>query len=147
MCYHQLMTTKIVVDTNIFINVLIGTNGSASRELFRRCLKREFQPLMGNALFAEYNDVLSRDRITVKCPLKTNEKKKLLTAFMSICQWVRIYYLWRPNLLDEADNHLIELAVAGNAEIIVTRNIKDLKKSQLRFPQFRVMTPEQILNY
>ena len=114
------MVTKIVVDTNIFINVLIGKRESVAREIFRRCLKREYQPLMGNALFAEYNDVIHRDRIASLCPLTDDEKMKLLKAFMSVCDWVRIYYLWRPNLIDEGDNHLIELAVAGNAEILAS---------------------------
>jgi len=37
----------------------------------------------------------------------------------------RIYFLWRPNLRDEADNHLVELAVAGGAQAVVTRNKRD----------------------
>ena len=140
------MVAKIVIDTNVFINVLVGKNESASREIFRQCLKHEYQPLMSNALFTEYNDVLNRDRIVSLCPLTTDEKIKLLKAFMSVSIWIKIYYLWRPNLLDEADNHLIELAVAGNAEIIVTNNIKDFKQSQLRFPQLQILTPKQVLD-
>lgn len=62
---------------------------------------------------------------------------------MSVCRWVKVYYLWRPNLLDEADNHLIELAIAGNASVIVTRNIRDFQQSQLQFPQLKIRTPEQ----
>ena len=139
------MNTKIVIDTNIFINVLIGKKESPSRELFRRCLKREYQPLMGNALFNEYCDLINRDRIVQLCPLSTEERTKLLQAFFSVCQWTKIYYLWRPNLLDEADNHLIELAIAGNALTIATRNIKDFKQSQLKFPQLQFLTPEQII--
>jgi len=139
------MQTKIVVDTNILINVLIGKHESASRDIFRKCLKRQYQPLIGNALFAEYNDVFNRDYIVARCPLTDDEKSNLLKAFMNVCQWVRIYYLWRPNLIDEADNHLIELAVAGNAQIVVTRNIKDFKQAQLRFPQFQFLSPEQVL--
>lgn len=102
---------------------------------------------MGNALFAEYQDVVNRDHITDLCPLTTNEKMNLLAAFMNVCQWVRVYYLWRPNLPDEADNHLIELAVAGNAQIIATRNIKDFQRSQLQFSQFEILKPEEVLNY
>jgi hypothetical protein len=30
---------------------------------------------------------------------------------------------WRPNLRDEGDNHLVELAIAGGAEAIVTYNV------------------------
>lgn len=148
------MVTKVVVDTNIFINILIGKRESVAREIFRRCLKRKYQPLMGNALFAEYNDVINRERIASLCPLTDDEKMKLLKAFMSVCDWVRIYYLWRPNLVDalkdtathKGDNHLIELAVAGNAEIIVTNNIKDFQQSQLRFRDLRILTPKQVLD-
>ena len=141
------MAIKMVVNTNIFVSVLIGQKESASRELLRQCLRRKYQPLMGNALFAEYQDVVNRDDITAICPLTNIEKTNLLAAFMSVCQWVRVYYLWRPNLLDEADNHLIELAVAGNAEIIATRNIKYFKQSQLKFPQVKILEPEEILNH
>ncbi|MGL4880153.1 MAG: putative toxin-antitoxin system toxin component, PIN family [Waterburya sp.] len=141
------MAIKIVVDTNIFISVLIGQSESASRELVRQCLRGKYQPLMGNALFAEYQDVVNRDNITTLCPLTTDEKTNLLAAFMNVCQWVRVYYLWRPNLPDEADNHVIELAVAGNAKIIATKNIKDFKRSQLQFPQFQILKPEEVLNY
>jgi hypothetical protein len=35
-------------------------------------------------------------------------------------------FLWRPNLPDEADNHVIELAVAGGASAVVTNNVRDL---------------------
>ena len=141
------MAVKIVVDTNVFINVLIGQSESASRELMRQCLQGKYQPLMGNALFGEYQDVINRDHIIALCPLNNNERVKLLVAFMNVCHWVRVYYLWRPNLPDEADNHLIELAVAGNAQIITTNNIKDLRRSQLKFPQFKILKPEEVLNY
>ncbi len=140
------MAIKIVVDTNVFISVLIGQSESTSRELVRQCLRGKYQPLMGNALFAEYQDVINRDRIISLCPLTTEERTNLLAAFMNVCQWVRVYYLWRPNLLDEADNHLIELAVAGNAQIIATRNIKDFRRSQLQFPQLEILKPEEVLN-
>jgi predicted nucleic acid-binding protein len=36
-----------------------------------------------------------------------------------------VYHAWRPNLPDEADNHLLELAVAAQADAIVTRNLRD----------------------
>ncbi len=138
------MVTKIVVDTNVFVGALIRRQG-ANREILRRCLQGQYQPLMGNALFAEYEEVINRDEIKQRCPLSDREKTNFLAAFMSVCQWVKVYYLWRPNLLDEADNHLIELAVAGNAEIIVTRNLNDLTRSQLLFPKISILKPEEVL--
>ncbi|PSB02609.1 putative toxin-antitoxin system toxin component, PIN family [Merismopedia glauca] len=138
------MTVNIVVDTSVFISALIGSKG-ASRELIRRCLQREYQPLMGNALFCEYESVMSREEIISKCSLSSAEISALLTSFMSVSQWVFIYYLWRPNLKDEADNHLIELAVAGNAQIIATKNLKDFRNTQLLFPNLSILKPEEII--
>lgn len=69
-----------------------------------------------------------------------------MASFMSVCEWTRIYYLWRPILTDEADNHLIELAIAGNAKIIATNNIKDFKQAELIFPGLLILKPGEIIN-
>ena len=138
------MTTKIVVDTSVFVSSLIGSMGP-SRELIRCCLRGEYQPLMGNALFCEYESVINREEILAKCPLTSSEIEVLLQAFLSVSQWVNIYFLWRPNLTDEADNHLIELAMAGNASSIVTNNLKDFQNTDLLFPNLSIVRPEQII--
>ena len=59
-----------------------------------------------------------------------------MDAVLSVCQWTDIAFIWRPNLPDESDNHLIELAVAGNAQWIVTGNTKDLAAGELLFDGF-----------
>nr|WP_217651926.1 putative toxin-antitoxin system toxin component, PIN family [Hydrococcus rivularis] len=135
---------KIVIDTSVFISALIGSTGP-SRELIRRCLRGEYQPLMENALFSEYESIIEREEILAKCPLTREEISTLLASFMSVSQWVFIYYLWRPNLTDEADNHLIELAVAGNAKFIATNNLRDFQNAQLLFPNLSILKPEEIL--
>lgn len=116
------MPEKIVIDTSVFIGSLISPEGT-SRELIRSCLKGTYQPLMGNSLLCKYESVIYRDIIQQKCPLSIEEIEILLNALLSVSQWVSIYYLWRPNLKDEGDNHLIELAIAGGANIIATYNI------------------------
>lgn len=138
------MAIKIVVDTSVFISALISSKGS-SRELIRRCLKGEYQPLIGNALFSEYESVIQREEIIAKCPLTSGEISAILASFMSVSQWISIYYLWRPNLKDEADNHLVELAVAGNAKIIATYNVKDFQNAELLFPNLSILKPEEII--
>jgi len=138
------MKSRIVIDTSVLISALIGSTG-ASRELIRLCLQGEYQPLMGNTLFLEYESVVLREEIITQCTLTKQEIFALLDAFMSVCQWIDIYYLWRPNLKDEADNHLIELAIAGNAQIIATKNIKDFLNSDLIFPNLSILKPEQIV--
>jgi predicted nucleic acid-binding protein len=47
--------------------------------------------------------------------------------------------------LDESDNFLIELALAGNATHIITNNIRDLITTDLRFPNMAIVTPETFL--
>ena len=46
---------------------------------------------------------------------------------------------------DEADNHLIELAVAAGAQAIVTHNIRDVGRGELRWQTLEVLTPAQFL--
>lgn len=66
-------------------------------------------------------------------------------ALLRMCRWTQVYYLWRPNLPDESDNHVIELAVAGGAEAVVTKNVKDFSKGELLFARLAVLTPGQLI--
>lgn len=140
------MFPRIVVDTNIFIEAILSPSGE-NREVIKACLLKKVVPLMGAALFHEYEDLLSRAELMAKSPLNQREREVLLTAFLSVSEWVKVYFLWRPNLPDEDDNHLIELALAGSAETIVTNNTKDLIHGQLRFPEMKIQTPSQFLKH
>ena len=115
--------------------------------MIRACLEGTFQPLMGMALFTEYEDLMARDTLFITCLLDADERDKLFNAFLSVCEWKNIYYLWRPNLRDEADNHVVELAISGHAEYIVTYNIRDFKNAQLHFPNLQIVKPEYLLIY
>ncbi|RZV56427.1 MAG: putative toxin-antitoxin system toxin component, PIN family [Pseudomonadales bacterium] len=138
------MSNKIVIDTSVLVSALIGKRG-ASREVLRICLLGEYKPLISNALFTEYEDLISRERIKKSCPLTDKEVRELVNALYSVAKWIPVYFLWRPNLPDENDNFLIELAVAGNATKIVTNNVKDLAGAELKFESLDIVTPQQIL--
>jgi putative PIN family toxin of toxin-antitoxin system len=133
----------IVIDTNVFVGACLGIGASSA--VIAACLRGECAPLMGAALFAEYEDVLARSDLFKRSRLSASERSELFDIFVAHCQWTRIYFGWRPNLRDEADNHLIELAVAGGATHIVTRNIRHVARMELRFPHLSVVTPEQFL--
>ena len=134
---------KIIVDINVFVGACMGIG--ASNRVVAVCLEGGAIPLMGTALFAEYEDVLGRRALFSGCRLDRDERDELLDVFLSVCQWTRIYYGWRPNLPDEGDNHLVELAIAGGAEYLVTRNLRDLTRMELRFPSLTVLDPEKFL--
>lgn len=135
---------RIVIDTNILVSALLNP-ATAPREVLRLSLARDVQPLMGAALFGEYRDVLGRDRLFEGCPLNGGEREELFAALCNVCEWVTIRFLWRPNLPDEGDNHLIELAVAGGADVIVSANRRDLAVGELLFPGIRIMTAGEFL--
>lgn len=138
------MIGRIVVDTSVLVGAFIGPAGP-NRALLRLCLEKRVRPLIGTPLFLEYESVLQRDRIQALCPLSPDETLQLFQAFLSCCEWVSTYYTWRPNLRDEGDNHLIELAVAGNAGFLVTQNLRDFRGAELLFPNLAVMRPEEFI--
>lgn len=137
------MQARAVIDTNVFVGACLGT-GAAS-QVIAACLEKRVRPLMGAALFTEYEDVLARRALFGSCRLSGTERSELLDIFAATCEWTRIYFTWRPNLPDEADNHLVELAVAGRAGFIVTRNLRDLTRTELKFPGLRCVSPESFL--
>jgi putative PIN family toxin of toxin-antitoxin system len=133
----------IVLDTNVFVAACLGTGASSA--VVNACLHREHTPLMGTALMNEYEDVLGRAELFKNCRLSLDEREELLDIFMDSCSWTRIYFGWRPNLPDEGDNHLVELAVAGGAKRIVTYNLRDLRSKELKFPDIVAVAPEDFL--
>lgn len=100
------------------------------------CLKQRARDF-----FLEYEDVVSRPSIVEQSPLSEAEIGELLDAFASVCTGTTVYCRWRPNLVDEADRHLLELAIALGAEAIVTKNVRHLRSGGLRFPQIGFCVP------
>jgi hypothetical protein len=56
---------------------------------------------MGQKLFNEHEDVLAREELFEHSPLSKRERSELLDAFLAVCEWVEVFFLWRPNLPDE----------------------------------------------
>ena len=133
----------VVIDTNVFISACLG-NGDSTR-VIEATLLGKLSPLIGTTLINEYEAVLARPHLFKSSRLNEEERSALLDLFLSKCCLHKIYFNWRPNLRDEADNHLIELAIAGNAELIVTQNLKDFNNTELLFGNLRVVTPSQLV--
>lgn len=135
---------RLVIDTNVIVSAILSPEGT-SRTVLRRCLQGVDEPLMGQALFSEHESLLERSEVWSRSLITKQERETLWHAYLSVCRWTRVYYLWRPNLPDEADNHLIELAVAGGAEALLTYNVRDFANPELRFSHLKIYTPPQFL--
>jgi putative PIN family toxin of toxin-antitoxin system len=134
--------TLIVIDTNVFVAAL-RSGGGAAREVVRRALEGWYCPIFSNALWLEYEDLLGRQVWTEETT--DQERRQVLAGLAAARRWIKIYYGWRPNLADESDNHLIELAVAGGARAIVTHNVRHLRRGELRWRDLLVLTPSECL--
>jgi putative PIN family toxin of toxin-antitoxin system len=130
---------RIVADTNVLVSACIG-RGPASK-VIGACLDGRLVPFLSGPLLLEYRDVLSRTEPFANGRMSATERIALLEIFVSRCHWRTAHFKWRPNLVDEADNHLIELAISANAHILVTSNIRDFEKAELRFPHIKIETP------
>jgi putative PIN family toxin of toxin-antitoxin system len=133
----------ILIDTNVFVGACMGVGASA--KVVELCLRGNLQPVMGASLLAEYEDVLHRQALFADCRLSLAQREELLDIFLSGCHWRHTYFSWRPNLRDEGDNHIVELAVAAAVSVVVTWNIRDFAAMELRFPALRFLPPPQFL--
>ena len=140
--YMLSLMVQLVIDTNIFVAAM-RSEGGASRAVLKHALTGRYVPLFGNALWLEYEAMLGRPIWTGETT--GDERKTVMAALAKQGKWISIYYGWRPNLPDEGDNHLVELAVAGNAEAIITHNISDLKGGELAWPELRILKPSECL--
>ncbi len=134
--------TVVVLDTNVVVAAL-RSGGGRSRSVLRRAIDGRDVPLFGTTLWLEYEEILGRgvaDGATSRA-----ERETVLAALVTAGRWVQIYYGWRPNLPDEGDNHLVELALAGNAESIITWNPRDIAHGDLVWPGLSVQTPQDYL--
>lgn len=134
---------RIVVDTNVLVGACIS-RGPAS-QVIEACLKGSATPLIGAALLFEYRDVVARGDLFQHARLDYENRLDLLDIFVAKSEWRYVHFKWRPNLRDEADNHVVELAVAGNASFIVTSNIRDFVAQELKFPHIKAVTPQRFM--
>jgi uncharacterized protein len=135
---------RIVVDTSVLFAGLSSRRG-ASHVVLRACLTGGLEPIVTVPLAAEYEDVLSRPELRRRSGLSAKDVDDFLDGFLAAAELVEVFFLWRPNLRDEGDNMVLEAAVAGHAEAVVTHNVRDLASGDLRFDSIRIVTPAALL--
>ena len=131
---------RVVLDTCILFSALRSSSG-ASYRIIRSLPERKFQPVVSTPVFFEYEEVLLRPG---QFPhLNAEEINDFLDYFASVCEPVRINFLWRPTLPDPDDDLVLELAVSAQADAIVTYNLKDFAGTE-RFG-VRMLSPRQFI--
>jgi len=137
------MTIRAVLDTNILVAGLSSQLG-ASFVLLTHALKRRFELVASPALWLEYEAVLKRREIMNLHGLTTKDVDDILNALAEVMTPVQSHYLWRPQLRDPNDEMVLEAAVNGHADHLVTLNVKDFALATSRW-QIKLMTPGPFL--
>jgi len=97
-------------------------------------------------LFLEYEAVLKRpEHLLATGLLRTELVDEFLAGFASVVIPVEVSYLWRPQLTDPADEMVLEAAVNGRADWIVTYNVRDFSGAVSRF-KINVGGPAAVLS-
>lgn len=133
---------RLVLDTSILV-AAIRSNLGASNRLVDAGLTHRFTLVGSVPLFLEYEAVLTRQEHLRASGLSLEEVGMLLDALAAVVDPVRLSYLWRPILRDADDDMVMEAAINGSADAIVTFNHGDFTGSE----QFgiRVIRPGRAL--
>ncbi|HYG87951.1 MAG TPA: putative toxin-antitoxin system toxin component, PIN family [Azospirillum sp.] len=114
---------RAVIDTNILIKARRSRSG-ASNALLRAVNEGAFRMLVSVPLFLEYEAVLTRPEHLMASGLTERQALGFLDYLAGLVEPVRLHYLWRPQLSDVADEMVLETAINGRADWIVTFNTR-----------------------
>ncbi len=116
----------------------------ASNVLMALVARQTLRPLLTTALFLEYEDVLRRPEHRLATGMNEADIAGFLAALASAAEPVEVHFHWRPQLGDPADEMVLEVAVNGQADVLVTHNVNDFAEAASRFG-VRVATPGELL--
>lgn len=115
---------RVVLDTDVVVRALRSPE-SASAALIRAAREGRVTLLASLANALEYEDVLGRTVIVAGTPFTPEEGARYARAVAALCEPVVIDRSWRPRLRDPGDEHILEAALNGRADAIVTFNRRD----------------------
>jgi predicted nucleic acid-binding protein len=135
---------RYLLDTNVLVAAFRSRTG-ASNAIVRRAVLGDLPLVVHQKLIYEYRDVLSRPATLAGTDISFQEIEVVLAQLVTEAAEIDVRYLWRPNLPDEGDNFVLEIAVAAWPCTIVTHNLTDFARAELRFPQVALCTPGQLM--
>lgn len=123
---------RFVLDTAAMV-AAIRSNAGASNRLLAAGLERRLTMLVSTPLLLEYEAVMTRPEHLDVSGLAVQEVGVVLDAVAATAQPVRLAFLWRPAVRDPNDDMVLETAVNGQADAIVTFNKRDFIPTAEKF--------------
>jgi putative PIN family toxin of toxin-antitoxin system len=116
---------RLVFDADVMVAAL-RSNSGASRQLLIAALDRRIELLVSVPLMIEYEAVLTRPEHLRASGITEVDVVEILEALATVLTPVPLRFLWRPKLKDPADEMVLETAVNGRADRLVTFNVRHL---------------------
>jgi predicted nucleic acid-binding protein len=132
---------RAVLDTDVLVAAVRSDRG-ASRILLTAALEQRYPTLASVPLMLQYESVLTRAEHLAAAGISAADVEVLLDAIALVAEPVRISFLWRPLLPDPGDDLVLETAVNGLANVVVTFNRRDFEPAAMRFG-LEVLTPAE----
>jgi putative PIN family toxin of toxin-antitoxin system len=134
---------RLVLDTDVVVAAMRSPAG-ASAEILRLARRGKVALLVTVSLAVEYESVCIRTEHRLAAGLSEEEVGIFLDALVALAEPVETHYLWRPQLRDPGDEMVLEAAVNGRAEGLVTFNVRDFGSAPARFG-IDVMLPREAI--
>lgn len=129
------------MDTDAIVSAMRSPSG-ASAAIIRKARRGKVALLLSVPLAMEYEAVCVRPEHQLAAGLSEQEVRIFVDAAIAIAEPVKIHYLWRPQLRDPSDEMVLETAVNGRANLLITFNVRDYGTAPTRFG-IEVMTPRE----
>ena len=134
---------RVVLDTSVVVAGLRSKSG-AGNAILRLVSKRRLIPLATPPLFLEYEDVLKRAEQRLVHGLALDQVDEFLSELAALIEPVDLHFRWRPQSSDPSDEMVLEAAINGDADALVTYNVADFAVAADRFG-IAVLRPGDVL--
>ncbi len=134
---------RVVLDTSVLITALRSSQGAAA-ETVRLALRQELTLLMDFKMACEYRDVALRQDHLIASGRSQSEVEDILNALEAIAQPIYVAFRHRPLSADPNDDLILDVALNGRADALVTGNTRHFLAAANRF-HLPVFTPSELL--
>jgi len=134
---------RVVVDTSVVVAAL-RTRKGAGNAVLRLVAERRLQLLPTPPLFLEYEDVLKRAEQRLVHGLSLEQVDEFLAELAANVEPVELHFMWRPQVRDPGDEMVLEAAINGDADALITYNVSDFAVAAERFG-VKVLRPAEVL--
>lgn len=134
---------RCVLDTNVIVAGLRSPKG-ASAALLGKVLGGQCRIVLSVPLVLEYEAICMLAEHRIESGLHEAQIEMFISTLCGLADEVETHFLWRPQLRDPADEMVLETAVNGHADAIVTFNTRDFGNACERFGLL-LLTPQDVL--